>query len=287
MAAVASQAHIRLQSTTSLAPALEVRQLTIRYDQRTVLSDVSFQAQSSQLIGIIGPNGAGKTSLIKAILGLIPSTGQILVAGQALAKRSRKVAYVPQISAVNWRFPASVRDVVLMGRYGQLGWLRRPKKADYALADAALEQVNMQDFAERSIADLSGGQQQRVFLARALAQEPDVLLLDEPISGVDVPTQEVILHLLRDLSSAGRTLLVTTHHLQHLEHHFDALLCLNQRLIAYGPPTAVMTREVVEATFGRSLVLVPSAERIILDCNHGNCTEKQALTDSNTANNVN
>lgn len=212
MAAVASQAHIRLQSATSLAPALEVRQLNIRYDQRTVLSDVSFQAQSSQLIGIIGPNGAGKTSLIKAILGLIPSTGQILVAGQALAKRSRKVAYVPQISAVNWRFPASVRDVVLMGRYGQLGWLRRPKKADYALADAALEQVNMQDFAERSIADLSGGQQQRVFLARALAQEPDVLLLDEPISGVDVPTQEVILHLLRDLSSAGRTLLVTTHH---------------------------------------------------------------------------
>ncbi|ABX05683.1 MAG TPA: metal ABC transporter ATP-binding protein [Herpetosiphon sp.] len=277
MAAVASQAHIRLQSATSLAPALEVRQLNIRYDQRTVLSDVSFQAQSSQLIGIIGPNGAGKTSLIKAILGLIPSTGQILVAGQALAKRSRKVAYVPQISAVNWRFPASVRDVVLMGRYGQLGWLRRPKKADYALADAALEQVNMQDFAERSIADLSGGQQQRVFLARALAQEPDVLLLDEPISGVDVPTQEVILHLLRDLSSAGRTLLVTTHHLQHLEHHFDALLCLNQCLIAYGPPTAVMTREVVEATFGRSLVLVPSAERIILDCNHGNCTEKQTL----------
>lgn len=282
MAAVASQAHIRLQSTTSLAPALEVRQLNIRYDQRTVLSDVSFQAQSSQLIGIIGPNGAGKTSLIKAILGLIPSTGQILVAGQALAKRSRKVAYVPQISAVNWRFPASVRDVVLMGRYGQLGWLRRPKKADYALADAALEQVNMQDFAERSIADLSGGQQQRVFLARALAQEPDVLLLDEPISGVDVPTQEVILHLLRDLSSAGRTLLVTTHHLQHLEHHFDALLCLNQRLIAYGPPTAIMTREVVEATFGRSLVLVPSAERIILDCNHGNCTEKPALTNSDS-----
>ncbi len=286
MAAVASQAQIRLQSTT-IAPALEVRQLTIRYDQRPVLSDVSFQAQSSQLIGIIGPNGAGKTSLIKAILGLIPSTGQILVAGQALAKRSRKVAYVPQISAVNWRFPASVRDVVLMGRYGQLGWLRRPKKADYELADVALEQVNMHDFAHRSIADLSGGQQQRVFLARALAQEPDVLLLDEPISGVDVPTQEVILHLLRDLSSAGRTLLVTTHHLQHLEHHFDALLCLNQRLIAYGPPTAVMTREVVEATFGRSLVLVPSHERIILDCNHSNCTEKNSIVNSDNSNNLN
>ncbi|MFD3162960.1 metal ABC transporter ATP-binding protein [Herpetosiphon sp. NSE202] len=287
MAAVASQAHIRLQAPTTIAPALEVRQLTIRYDQRPVLSDVSFQAQSSQLIGIIGPNGAGKTSLIKAILGLIPSTGQILVAGQALAKRSRKVAYVPQISAVNWRFPASVRDVVLMGRYGQLGWLRRPKKADYELADAALEQVNMQDFAQRSIADLSGGQQQRVFLARALAQEPDVLLLDEPISGVDVPTQEVVLHLLRDLSNAGRTLLVTTHHLQHLEHHFDALLCLNQRLIAYGPPTAIMTRDVVEATFGRSLVLVPSHERIILDCNHGNCSEKQALANGDSAKNVN
>ena len=253
--------------------ALSVEHLSVRYGDTLVLDDVSFSTGTGELIGIIGPNGAGKTSLIKALLRLVPASGTVLVGGRALGRRHRRVAYVPQINAVNWRFPATVRDVVVMGRYGQIGWLRRPGRADYAKADAALEQVNMAELAGRAISELSGGQQQRVFLARALAQEPEVMLLDEPISGVDVPTQEVILHLLRDLSAAGRTLLVTTHHLQHLEHHFDALLCLNRRLIAYGPPTRVMTREVVEATFGSSLVLAPSPERIILDCGHSHeCT---------------
>lgn len=255
-------------SKTVPAPALAVAHLSVCYGNTTVLDDVSFSTNEGELVGIIGPNGAGKTTLIKAILNLVPATGTVLIGGQALGQRQRRVAYVPQVSAVNWRFPATVREVVVMGRYGKIGWFRRPSRDDYAKADAALEQVNMNQLARRSISELSGGQQQRVFLARALAQEPEVMLLDEPISGVDVPTQEVILHLLRDLSAAGRTLLVTTHHLQHLEHHFDSLLCLNQRLIAYGPPTAIMTREVVEATFGRSLVLAPSPERIILDCGH-------------------
>lgn len=248
--------------------ALAVQHLSVSYGESRVLDDVSFTAGVGELVGIIGPNGAGKSTLLKAILDLVPASGAVVVDGKPLTRRSRRVAYVPQVSVVNWRFPATVREVVLMGRFGQIGWLRRPGRNDYALADAALEQVHMQHLANQPIAELSGGQQQRVFLARALAQEPQVMLLDEPISGVDVPTQEVILHLLRDLSAAGRTLLVTTHHLQHLEHHFDALLCLNRRLIAYGPPTTIMTREVVEATFGRSLVLTASPDRIILECGH-------------------
>ncbi len=248
--------------------ALHVEHLSVKYEDRLVLDAVSFEVESGALVGIIGPNGAGKTTLLKAILGLTPASGSVLVSGRALRQRSRRVAYVPQINAVNWRFPATVLDVVVMGRTGVLGWLRWPGKRDRELAHAALEQVHMDHLAQRSIADLSGGQQQRVFLARALAQEPDILLLDEPISGVDVPTQEVILHLLRDLSATGKTLLLTTHHLQHLEHHFDALLCLNHRLIAYGPPSKVMTPAVVEATFGRSLVLSPSSEQIILECGH-------------------
>lgn len=250
------------------ASALSVANLSVSYDGRRVLEDVSFDVNPGELVAIIGPNGAGKTSLIKAILHLVPASGTILVKGQPLSRRARRVAYVPQINAVNWRFPATVLDVVVMGRIGRIGWFRRPGRSDRELALAALEQVNMADFAKHPIADLSGGQQQRVFLARALAQEPEVMLLDEPISGVDVPTQEVILHLLRDLSAAGRTLLLTTHHLQHLEHHFDALLCLNRRLIAYGPPQHVMTPAVVEATFGRSLVLNPHFDQIVLECGH-------------------
>ncbi|MBP8251127.1 MAG: metal ABC transporter ATP-binding protein [Herpetosiphon sp.] len=246
--------------------ALEVQNLSVHYGALCVLDDVSFTTKRGDLVGIIGPNGAGKTTLLKAMLGLVPASGRVLVDGKPLGKRDRCIAYVPQISAVNWRFPATVLDVVIMGRFGQIGWLRRPRAEDRAKAEHALEQVNMVHLAKRPIADLSGGQQQRVFLARALAQEPDVMLLDEPISGVDVPTQEVILHLLRDLSSRGQTILVTTHHLQHLEHHFDALLCLNQRLIAYGEPTTIMTRDVVDATFGHSLVLAPSTEKIILEC---------------------
>ncbi|HEY1016781.1 MAG TPA: metal ABC transporter ATP-binding protein [Herpetosiphonaceae bacterium] len=260
---------IQAAARPATAPAaLDVRNLSVAYGGRTVLRDVSFTVCKGALVGIIGPNGAGKTSLLKAMLGLIPSGGDVLLGGEPLQRRSRRVAYVPQITAVNWRFPATVRDVVVMGRFGQLGWLRRPGKRDFLLAEAALEQVNIGGLAERPISELSGGQQQRVFLARALAQEPEVMLLDEPISGVDVPTQETILHLLQDLAGAGLALLITTHHLQHLEHHFDALLCLNGRLIAYGPPAKIMTREVVEATFGRSLVLAPDRERIVLECGH-------------------
>jgi ABC-type Mn2+/Zn2+ transport system ATPase subunit len=236
-------------------PAIDVRNLRVRYGVDDAIHDVSFTIPHGTLAGVIGPNGGGKTTLMKAILGLVPlAGGSVHVNGGPVRRRSGQVAYVPQITTVNWRFPATVLDVALMGRYGKLGWLRRPAEHDRELARAALAEVHMQEFADRPIAQLSGGQQQRVFLARALAQEPDVLLLDEPVSGVDVPTQETILHLLRDLSAAGKTMLVSTHHLQHLQEHFDLLLCLNRTLIAWGPPADVLNQAVVERTFGRLLV---------------------------------
>ena len=246
-----------------MASAIEVRDLSVRYGSLEVLNDISFVIPSGKVVGIIGPNGGGKTTLLKAILGLVPvAHGTVTVAGGKVNRRNGRAAYVPQAATVNWRFPASVLDVVVMGRFGRLGWLRRPGAPDRAAAMHALEQVRMAGLAARPIAELSGGQQQRVFLARALAQEPDVLLLDEPVSGVDVPTQETILHLLRDLGAMGKTMVVTTHHLQHLQEHFDLLLCLNRALIAWGPPADVLHQEVIERTFGSQLIVLdglPSA----------------------------
>ena len=253
--------------TISLAaslPLLTLERVSVRYGNSTVVEDVNVAVPPRAIVGIIGPNGAGKTSLLKAMLELVPHSGRVLVNGKPVQRRSGSIAYVPQISTVNWRFPATVLDVVLLGRVGRVGWLRRFGKHDRELAHAALAQVGMADFAGRSIAALSGGQQQRVFLARALAQEPDVLLLDEPVSGVDVPTQEQILGLFHDLAAQGRTLLVTTHHLQHLREHFTHLLCLNKALIAFGPPAEVLTAEVVSRTFGQTLVLGDGTPAVML-----------------------
>jgi len=236
--------------------ALEVRGMRVSYGAQPVLDDVSFTLSRGQLVGIIGPNGAGKTTMLKAILGLIPAeAGAVAAGGQPIARRGGHVAYVPQRDAINWRFPASVADVVLMGRYGRLGWLKRPGAADRAIARHCLEQVGMDAFAARPIAALSGGQQQRVFLARALAQEPEVLLLDEPISGVDAPTQESILAILNDLANQGKTLLLTTHDLRCNMEHFDALLALNRRVIALGPVDQVLTPDVLTRTYGTQVVL--------------------------------
>jgi ABC-type Mn2+/Zn2+ transport system ATPase subunit len=237
-------------------PALDVRGLRVSYGAQPVLEDVAFALPAGQLVGIIGPNGAGKTTMLKAILGLVPiAAGTIAAGGAAIARRGGHVAYVPQRDAINWRFPASVADVVLMGRYGRLGWLKRPGPADRAIALRCLEQVGMDAFAARPIAALSGGQQQRVFLARALAQEPEVLLLDEPISGVDAPTQEAILAILSGLAAQGKTLLITTHDLRCNMEHFDALLALNRRVIALGPVQQVLTPDVLTRTYGAQVVL--------------------------------
>ena len=248
-----------------MVPAIEVRDLHVSYGAQEVLGGIAFAIPPGQVVGVIGPNGGGKTTLLKAILGLVPLVrGVVEVTGQPVDRRNGQVAYVAQRATANWRFPATVLDVVMMGRFGRLGWLRRPTEADRALALRALEQVRMADLAARSIAQLSGGQQQRVFLARALAQEPDVLLLDEPVSGVDVPTQETILHLLRDLGAMGKTIVVTTHHLQHLHEHFDLLLCLNRTLIAWGTPGEVLNMRVIEQTFGSRLVLADGTAASLL-----------------------
>jgi ABC-type Mn2+/Zn2+ transport system ATPase subunit len=237
-------------------PALEVRGLRVSYGAQPVLEDVAFALPAGQLVGVIGPNGAGKTTMLKAILGLAPAeAGTVAAGGAAIVRRGGHVAYVPQRDAINWRFPASVADVVLMGRYGRLGWLKRPGAADRAVARRCLEQVGMESLAARPIAELSGGQQQRVFLARALAQEPEVLLLDEPISGVDAPTQEAILRILSGLAAQGKTLLMTTHDLRCNMDHFDALLALNRRVIAVGPVEQVLTPDVLTRTYGAQVVL--------------------------------
>jgi ABC-type Mn2+/Zn2+ transport system ATPase subunit len=245
-----------IHSPLAATPALQVRDLQVRYGSQPVLEGVSFTLPQGQLVGIIGPNGAGKTTLLKAILGLVPiETGTVAVKGERSTRRGGLVAYVPQRDAINWRFPATVADVVLMGRYGRLGWLRRPSATDRAIAQRCLEQVGMQEYARRAISALSGGQQQRVFLARALAQEPEVLLLDEPISGVDAPTQETILRILADLAAQGKTLLLTTHDLRCNMEYFNGLLALNRQLIALGPVERVLTPDVLTRTYGTQVVL--------------------------------
>lgn len=242
-------------STLELS-ALAVQGLTVRYSAQPVLKDVSFALPSGRLVGIIGPNGAGKTTLLKAILGLVPCVaGTVTASGVPVARRGGQVAYVAQRDTVNWRFPASVLDVVLMGRYSKLGWLRRPGNVDREIAHRSLKQVGMDDYAHRPVADLSGGQQQRVFLARALAQEPDVLLLDEPISGVDAPTQEAILDILAELAAQGKTLLLTTHDLRFSVARVDLLLALNREVIALGPAANVLTPQVLAKTYGTQLML--------------------------------
>jgi manganese/zinc/iron transport system ATP- binding protein len=218
------------------------------------------EVERGQLVGIIGPNGAGKSTLLKAVLGLIAiDSGTTLIDGEPIERVRNRVAYVPQTSAVDWDFPVTVRDVVLMGRYGRLGWVRRPGRADRTATSESLELVGMTDFADRHIRQLSGGQQQRVFLARALCQQADVILLDEPFAGVDAATERVIFELFRTLTADSRTLLVVNHDLGVLKN-FDRLLLLNQRVIAYGPTHDVATEANIQRTYGGRLSLLDRAE---------------------------
>jgi manganese/zinc/iron transport system ATP- binding protein len=210
------------------------------------------------LLAVVGPNGAGKTTLIKAILGLVDAAaGRTLVYGRPYAEQRRLVAYVPQRGSVDWDFPTSVLDVVMMGLYGRLGWLRRPGRTERAAAMAALEQVGMQDLADRQIAQLSGGQQQRVFLARALVQDAEVYLMDEPFQGVDATTERAIVHLLQQLRAAGKTLLVVHHDLQTVPEYFDWAFLLNVRRIAAGPVEEVFTEDNLRLTYGGRVPFLP------------------------------
>lgn len=242
------------------AATIAIHGLTVSYGKKPVLRAVNLQIPRGTLTGIIGPNGAGKSTLLKAMLGLItPDGGRIEVDGRPINGARHRVAYVPQTESVDWDFPVSVADVVLMGRYGKLGWFGRPSRADRAAATSALELVGMSDLADRHIRQLSGGQQQRVFLARALCQEADILLLDEPFAGVDAATEQAIFRLIDRLKHDGRTLLVVNHDLSILSR-FDFVLLLNQRVIAYGPTETVVTEENLRRTYGGRLTLLDRAD---------------------------
>lgn len=233
------------------APAIEVNDLTVVYRDHPVLWDVDVEVPVNTLTAVVGPNGAGKSTLIKTILGLIrQAAGRVRILGKPYSAQSGLVAYVPQRSSVDWDFPTDVRDVVLMGRYGHMGWFRRPSRHDVDLAMECLEKVGMAQFAGRQISQLSGGQQQRVFIARALVQDAAVYLMDEPFAGVDAATERSIVTLLRDLKSRGKTVVCVHHDLQTLKEYFDWVLLLNQRAVDYGPAGEILTPENLRLTYG-------------------------------------
>ncbi|GIW79071.1 MAG: manganese ABC transporter ATP-binding protein [Gemmatales bacterium] len=238
-------------------PAVEVSDLTVAYHDKPVLWDIDLTVPNGVLMAIVGPNGAGKTTLIKAILGLIrPVAGQVLIYGRPCGEQRRLIAYVPQRGSVDWDFPTTVLDLVMMGTYGSLGWFRRPGKAERERALRALEKVEMAAFAHRQISQLSGGQQQRVFLARALVQDAQVYFMDEPFQGVDATTERAIIELLRELRSHGRTVLVVHHDLQTVIEYFDWVMLLNVRRIASGPVSEVFTEANLRAAYGARLALI-------------------------------
>lgn len=246
---------------TSEPNAVEVSDLTVAYEEKPVLWDVDIAVPSGVLMAFVGPNGAGKTTLIKAILGLIrPAAGQILIHGRPYSEQRDIVGYVPQRGSVDWDFPTSVLDVVMMGRYGALGWIRRPGAREKDAAMAALEKVGMADFAQRQISQLSGGQQQRVFLARALAQDAQVYFMDEPFQGVDATTERAIISILRELRGQGRTVCVVHHDLQTVPEYFDWVTLLNVRRIASGPVGEAFTRRNLRLAYGGRVAFLSRKE---------------------------
>lgn len=231
--------------------AIEVEDLTVAYHEKPVLWDIDLQVPRGVLLGIVGPNGAGKTTLIKSILGLIkPAAGTIRIFGEPYEKQRRLIGYVPQRGSVDWDFPTTALDVVIMGRYGHLGWIRRPGEKEKEMALTALKKVGMEQFAKRQISQLSGGQQQRVFLARALVQEAEIYFMDEPFAGVDATTEKAIIALLQDLRKKGKTVIVVHHDLQTLKEYFDWVLLINVRKIALGQVSEVATKENLIKTYG-------------------------------------
>ncbi|MDX5348157.1 MAG: metal ABC transporter ATP-binding protein [Hymenobacteraceae bacterium] len=245
-------------------PALEIHDLTVSYERKPVLWGIDLTLPQGSLIGVIGPNGAGKSTLIKAAMGLVPaSSGYIRMFDQELKQVRQRVSYVPQRESVDWDFPASVFDVVLMGRYGKLGLFSRPRQADKDAAMEALEKVGMQNFANRQISQLSGGQQQRVFLARALAQNADLYLMDEPFAGVDIATETAIIALLREMRDQGKTVVVVHHDLQSAVEYFDWVVLLNLRLVDSGPTQQVLTQELLEETYGGKLTVLTNVGELL------------------------
>lgn len=248
----------RLSPPRATGAAVEMRDVTVRYADRVALDSVTLSIPEGQLVAVVGPNGAGKSSLFKAMVGLVPlAEGEVDLLGQPTRDRgAADVSYVAQRGEFDWRFPVHVEDVVLMGRYPHLGWFRRPAAQDRAIACAALERVRMAEFAGRQIGELSGGQQQRVFLARALAQDARLVLLDEPFSGVDAVAEQIIFDLLAELEAEGRTIVVATHDLNTVLSHFSTVAIINHRLVAYGRTEAVFTPEILCQAYGSQVMVL-------------------------------
>lgn len=242
---------------------LDLQHLNVNYGKTPVLWDITLSIPSGCLVGIIGPNGAGKSTLIKAILGLVkPLSGKVELFGQPLKFVKKRVGYVPQRESVDWDFPITVRDLVLMGRYGKIGLFNRPKPDDYAAVDRYLDMVGMIPYSDRQISQLSGGQQQRAFLARALAQEADVYFMDEPFGGVDMATESIVIDLLKQLKNQGKTVFVVHHDLNNVESYFDWVIMLNMRLVAYGNVQQVFDQHNLNMTFGKSAVIFGEAFKL-------------------------
>ena len=237
--------------------ALHVEDLTVTYGANPVLWDIDLDIPPGVMCAIVGPNGAGKSTLIKAALGLVrPVAGHVRFLGRPIGQMRGQIGYVPQRHSVDWDFPTTARDGVEMGLYRDLGWLRRPGKAEHARALAALAEVWMQDYADRQISQLSGGQQQRVFIARALVQDAPILILDEPMAGVDASTEAIIIALLKKLRDAGRTVIVVHHDLTTVQSYFDWLVMLNVRIIAQGPVAQTYSADNLRAAYGRHLAMI-------------------------------
>ncbi len=242
-------------------PVITISDLSAGYNSHPALQHIDFCLPEGSLVGVVGPNGGGKSTLLKVILGLVqPWQGDIRILGQPASEVRRFLGYVPQRQDVDWRFPVSALDVVLMGTYGRIGLLRRPGKREKELALHSLERVGLADIAGRQVGELSGGQQQRVFLARALAQEPKILLLDEPVSGVDAVSQHAIFELLENLCDEDVTVLATSHDLSCVANRFERVVCLNRRIIAYGEPDDVLTAEILSETYESHLLAVKTGD---------------------------
>ncbi len=231
--------------------ALTVQHMNVTYDKQPALQDVSFAVPEGSLAAIIGPNGAGKSTLIKAILQLLPRlSGEVAIYGNSFKEEKSRIGYVPQRSEVDWDFPTNALDVVLMGRYGHVGMFKRIKKQDKQFARDCLAKLGMEAFADRQISQLSGGQQQRVFLARALAQNADIYLMDEPFAGVDAATEKAMIGLLQEWKAQGKTVIVVHHDLQTVRSYFDHCLLLNKTAIAFGPTEQSFTRDNLQQAYG-------------------------------------
>ncbi|AVF23085.1 metal ABC transporter ATP-binding protein [Paenibacillus larvae] len=236
---------------------LWIENMTVAYRKKPVLRNITVEMPEGKLIAIVGPNGAGKSTLIKAALGLIPTvTGKVAIYGRPYKEQRQKVGYVPQRGSVDWDFPTNALDVVIMGRYGQLGWLKRPGQKEKKIAMECLQKVGMSGFAHRQISQLSGGQQQRVFLARALAQDAQLYVMDEPFVGVDAATEKAIITILSDLKQEGKTVLVVHHDLSTVKEYFDWVLLLNEEVIALGPVEETFTKKLLQQTYGGRLALI-------------------------------